>query len=257
MTAAKGLKNLAELAYVDLRCSHCPVQHHAICGALDTSQMHELTDIMTHRHYSVGDEILHQDETSQLFAIVVKGIVKLTRILPDGREQIVGLLTDSDTLGDIESATSHDNAGCVTDVELCCFRRKQFEAVLDKHPELARYLLKKARADLDEARDWIAVLGRLGAMEKVARFVLWLDREERPGCAHRSATGPSQLVHTPLRREEMAGFLGMTIETVSRNMTKLKTSGIIELLDSKSIRILDIDRLRDLAAADESDNSIF
>jgi CRP/FNR family transcriptional regulator len=207
---------------------------------------------MSHRHFSTGDEILHQDETSQLFAIIVSGVVKLTRMLPDGREQIVGLLSGSDILGNIEFAISHDSAICVTDVELCCFRRKQFEAVLDQHSELAHYLLRKAAADLDQARDWMTVLGRLGAMEKVSRFLLWLCRQEHTSCRHGKPKSPGPVVHMLLKREEIAGFLGMTIETVSRNMTKLKSDGVIELLDTKSILILDGNRLRDLAVIDEN-----
>lgn len=241
---------MAELVpqmHLGLRCAQCPVRHHAICSALDTPHIHELTDIMTHRHFLAGDEILHQDETSQLFAIIVRGIVKLTRMLPDGREQIVGLLSGSDILGDIETAVSHNSAECVTDVELCCFRRKQFEAVLDNHSELAHHLLKKAGTDLDEARDWMTVLGRLGAAEKIARFILWLHKEEHAGCVHRPPAESRQIIHLQLKREEIAGFLGITIETVSRNLTKLRTDGIIEMLDTKSIRITDIDRLRDLA----------
>jgi CRP/FNR family transcriptional regulator len=238
-----------------LRCAQCPVRHHAICSALDTPHIHELTDIMTHRHFQAGDHILHQDETSQLFAIIVKGIVKLTRMLPDGREQIVGLLSGSDTLGDIESAVSHNSAECVTDVELCCFRRKQFETVLDHHPELAHHLLKKAGVDLDEARDWMTVLGKLGATEKVARFILWLYKEEHAGCVHRPPAESRQTIQLQLKRDEIAGFLGITIETVSRNLTKLKSDGIIEMFDTKSIRITDIDRLRDLAMIYEDDES--
>ena len=241
---------MAELVpevHLDLRCAKCPVRHHAICSALDTPHIHELTDIMTHRHFCAGDEVLHQDETSQLFAIIVRGIVKLTRMLPDGREQIVGLLSGSDILGDIETSESHDSAQCVTDVEMCCFRRNQFETVLEKHPELAHHLLKKASANLDEARDWMMVLGRLGAMEKVARFILWQCNQEHPGCIHQTSQQSRQVVHMSLKREEIAGFLGMTIETVSRNMSKLRTDGIVEMPNAKDIRITDIDRLRDLA----------
>ena len=239
--------------HLDLRCANCPARHHAVCSALDSAHSRELSEIMSHRHFSSGDEILHQDETSQLFAIIVSGIVKLTRMLPDGREQIVGLLSGSDILGDINSATSHDSAECVTDVELCCFRRKQFEAVLNRRPELARHLLNKASEGLDQARDWMIVLGRLGAMEKVSRFLLWLCRQEHASCRHGPRPNPGPVVHILLKREEIAGFLGMTIETVSRNMSKLKTDGVIELLDAKSIRILDFDRLRDLAVSDEGE----
>lgn len=246
------MTELVPEVHLDLRCANCPVRHHAICSALDTPHIHELTDIMTHRHFCAGDEVLHQDETSQLFAIIVRGIVKLTRMLPDGREQIVGLLSGADILGDIETAVSHDSAQCVTDVEVCCFRRKQFEAVLEKHHELAHHLLKKASANLDEARDWMMVLGRLGAMEKVARFILWQCNKEYPGCIHQTSQQTRQIVHMTLKREEIAGFLGMTIETVSRNMSKLRADGIIDMPNAKDIRITDIDRLRDIAVIYEA-----
>ncbi len=181
--------------------------------------------------------------------------MKLTRMLPDGREQIVGLLKGTDILGHLETSISHDNVQCVTDVELCCFRRKQFEAVLDRHPELAHYMLKKSSSDLDDARDWMTVLGKLGAIEKVARFIMRLYEQEHPRCAHLPIEAGNQVVHLLLKREEIAGFLGMTIETVSRNMTKLKSDGLIELLDAKSIRILDVDRLRDVAMSYEDDGT--
>ena len=124
------MPGLEPVVQFDLRCTQCPVRHHAVCSALDGSHLHELSDIMAHRHFSAGDEILHQEETSQLFAVIVSGVVKLTRMLPDGREQIVGLLTATDTLGEVNASVSHNSAECVTDVELCCFKRMQFEAVL-------------------------------------------------------------------------------------------------------------------------------
>ena len=140
---------MAELVpelHLDLRCAQCPVRDYAICSALDTPQIHELTDIMTHRHFPAGEEILHQDETSQLFAIIVRGIVKLSRMLPDGREQIVGLLTGSDVIGDIETPVSNNSAVCVTDVELCCFRRKQFDVGF---PDTPPFVLRSSSKELE------------------------------------------------------------------------------------------------------------
>lgn len=114
------MSGLVPVFETDLRCARCPVRHHAVCSTLPGPHLHELSDIMAHRHFSAGDEILHQEETSQLFAVIVSGVVKLTRMLPDGREQIVGLLTATDTLGEIDASVSHNSVECVTDVELCC-----------------------------------------------------------------------------------------------------------------------------------------
>ena len=157
------LSRLEPVVQLDLRCTQCPVRHHAICSALDGQHLHELSDNVIHRHFSAGDEILHQEETSKLFAVIVSGVVKLTRMLPDGREQIVGLLTATDTLGEIDASVSHNSAECVTDVELCCFKRTQFETVLREHAELGKYLLHKSRQDLEKAQQFMTLLGRLGA----------------------------------------------------------------------------------------------
>lgn len=237
----------------DLRCAQCPVRHHAICDALGTSNIGELSDIMTHRTMSTGDVILHQGESSQLFAVIMSGVVKLTQILPDGREQIVGLLSAADSLGNPVSSVSNENAECVTDVKLCCFRRAQFGAVLRANPELEHRLLEKTVKDLKQARQWMTVLGKLGAQEKMARFILWLWKENEHICPHREQSELESIIYFPLKREEIAGLLGMTIETVSRNISKLKADGIIDLLDAKSIALRNVPRLQQIAQTYEDD----
>jgi len=93
----------------------------------------------------------------------MSGVVKLTQILPDGREQIVGLLSAADCLGNPVSSVSNENAECLTKAKLCCFRRTQFGSVLRTNPELEHRLLEKTVRDLKQARQWMTVLGQLGA----------------------------------------------------------------------------------------------
>jgi CRP/FNR family transcriptional regulator len=245
------MPGLEPVVQFDLRCTQCPVRHHAVCSALDGSHLHELSDIMTHRYFSAGDEMLHQEETSQLFAVIVSGVVKLTRMLPDGREQIVGLLTATETLGEVNASVSHNSAECVTDVELCCFKRTQFEAVLREHSELGQYLLLKSRQDLEKAQQLMTLLGRMGAIEKVASFLLWLWREEQSHCLHKAESDGNPTINLLLKREEIATFLGATIETISRNISKLRTMGMIKLIDTKVIEITDIQGLRRIAQSDD------
>jgi len=239
------------LVVFDLRCTQCPVRHHAVCSALDGSHLHELSDIMTHRHFSAGDEILHQEETSQLFAVIVSGVVKLKRMLPDGREQIVGLLAATDTLGEVNASVSHNSAECVTDVELCCFKRTQFETVLREHSELGQYLLLKSREDLENAQQLVILLGRLGALEKVASFLLWLWQEEQSHCLHKVESDGNSTINLLLTRAEIANFLGTTLETVSRKISKLKSMGMIKQIDMKTLEICDVDGLREIAQSGE------
>lgn len=245
------MTNLKPIEGLDLKCANCPVRHRAVCQALDGSNLHELSDIMLHRHLSAGDTIVHQDETSQLFAIIVSGVVKLTSLLPDGRQQIVGLLTEADLLGNLFSSDSHYDAECVTDVELCCFRRSQFERVLQEYPEVGHRLLEKSLNDVDDARKWLMALGRKSAIEKVATFLLWLRGNGDHHCPYLRGGDGREIVEFPFSRQEIANFLGLTLETVSRTLSKLNTAGTIQLIESNRIELIDPEQLRDIASSAE------
>lgn len=226
----------------------CPVRHRAVCRALDGSNLHELSDIMVHRHFKAGDSIFHQDETSQLFAIVVSGVVKLTRLLPDGRQQIVGLLSDADCLGNLFTGDSPDEAECVTDVELCCFRRAQFEGVIKEFPEIGHRLLQKSLKDIDDAREWLTALGRKSAIEKISTFLLWLRGDGEHHCPYVQEVDGHEIVEFPFSRQEIANFLGLTLETVSRTLSKLNSGGTIKLIEANRIELTDVDQLYEISS---------
>lgn len=244
------MPSTAEIGVPDLRCGSCPVHHHAVCQALGGLYLDELAGIMTHRHFAAGTEIVHQGETSHLFGIIASGVVKLTRSLSDGRQQIVCLLSETDCIGDVFSSLSHDNAMCVTDVELCCFHRKQFDEIIKTHPILGHHLLRRVTLDLEEARQWLTALGRKNSFEKVAMFLLWLWIEEHEHCLHAPKPANDLVLHFPFSREEIADFLGLTIETVSRNISKLDADGVIMLVNAKCIEIRHLNRLRQIAESD-------
>ena len=129
------------------------VRHHAICCAFADSELHALREIMVHRIYKAGQIIILDEEELSPHSVVVSGVVKLIKSLPDGRQQILGLLFASDFLGRVFSATSHNFAEAVTDVELCCFPHNHFERIVKTHPAFERELLKRTLSDLDDARD--------------------------------------------------------------------------------------------------------
>ncbi len=218
---------------------------------MEGSSLHELSAIMLHRHFEPGESIIHQDETSQLFAIIVSGVVKLTRLLPDGRQQIVGFLSSADLLGNLFSVDSHDEVECVTDVELCCFRRAQFEAVLRQHPELEHRLLQKSLKDVDDAREWLTALGRKNATEKVATFLIWLRGNGGQHCPYVRDYEGHNVLEFPFSRQEIANFLGLTLETVSRTLSKLSAAGVIRLIESNRIEVIDPTALDEVASPSE------
>ncbi len=226
------------------RCSWCPAGSDGICCELSEAQFKDLSQLMRHRHFEAGSQIVHQDDTSGLFAFVVSGTIKLSRMLPDGRRQIVCFLSEADCLGDLYKGISHDTAECVTEVVLCCFPRKPFEAVLKKHPELEHRLFLRAMNNLDETREWLFALGRKKSPERVAMFLLWLLRKKDTRLSDGSNLSDASFLHCAFSRQEIADFLGLTVETVSRQFSKLRRAGVISLHPDRCIEILDLEALQ-------------
>jgi CRP/FNR family transcriptional regulator len=230
-------------------CDKCPVRNRALCGSLSADELKVLAKISHRKHFDAGQIILTDDETPDYFANVLSGVVKLTKMLPDGREQIVGLQFSSDFLGRPLKSRAPYFAEAATPVELCCFSKAEFEKLLVVTPSIERRLFENTLSELDAARDWILILGQKTAQEKVASFIHLLARRAmQSGCEHAPPSGPREVRFVlPLTRAEIGDFLGLTIETVSRQMTRLKSQGFIKLDGLRTIIVPDMDRLQELA----------
>jgi CRP/FNR family transcriptional regulator, anaerobic regulatory protein len=229
------------------RCDHCPVRHQAVCGAMDEVQIRKLGQISHRKKISPGQTIISDEEPVDFFANIVSGVVKLTKTLPDGRQQIVGLLFAPDFLGRAYSESNPYTAEAATNVEICSFPNAAFERVVGEYPGLQLRLFRHTLDELDAARDWMLLLGRKTAEEKVASFLLMLARRSLTiGCKH-SAPADIASFELPLTRADIADYLGLTIETVSRQLTRLKTSNVIKLNSNRQILVPDVDRLARVA----------
>jgi CRP/FNR family transcriptional regulator len=112
--------------------------------------------------------------------------------------------------------------------------------LIDVYPEIKHHLFERTLDELDAARDWMLLLGRKSAEEKVASFLLMLARRRVfAGCSHQGGLAATQF-ELSLRRMDMADFLGLTIETISRQLTRLKAAGIIRMIDTRTINVPDV-----------------
>ena len=210
-----------------------------MCGALPPERLAELNRGAARRHYPPGQMIAGRDPADDRFAIVVSGVVKLIKSLPDGRHQIVTLLFPSDLLGRPFGADSKYVAETATDVELCCFNRQTFERLLQEESGLRQLFLERTLDDIDAGRDWMLLLGRKNAQERVAALILLLlRRQSGPECAT-CTPAPDHQIDLPLSRSEMADYLGLRIETVSRQLKRLQADGIIEA-HGRTITVRDV-----------------
>ncbi|MCB1379046.1 MAG: Crp/Fnr family transcriptional regulator [Alphaproteobacteria bacterium] len=229
------------------RCDHCAVRHQAVCGAMDEVQIKKLAQIAHRKKIPAGQTIISDEEPVDFFANVISGAVKLTKTLPDGRQQIVGLLFPPDFLGRAFSKSNPYTAEAATDVEICTFPNMAFERLVGEYPGLQERLFKHTLDELDAARDWMLLLGRKTAEEKVSSFLYLLaKRSLMLGCPHRTALETATF-ELPLTRSDVADYLGLTIETVSRQLTRLKTSNVIRLSSNRLIMVPDMARLAHVA----------
>ncbi len=171
-------------------------------------------------------------------ANVIEGVLKLSTGTEDGREQIVGVVYPSDFIGRPFGATTRHTVTALTDANVCVFARSDFDGFASKHPALESKLLRRTLAELDRTRKWMLLLGRKNAEEKLATFLL--DMSERliePGCE--SSEEALSSFELPFSRQQVADVLGLTIETVSRQFTRLKKDGIVDLPSRRAVKILD------------------
>jgi CRP/FNR family transcriptional regulator len=225
-------------------CERCPARHGGVCDRIGTEELAALNRMARHRRFSPGQTIMAESEAPAFMANIISGAVKLTKSLPDGRQQIVGLLFPPDFLGRAIGHGENCLAEAATEVELCCYPAEAFRALMRAHPSLERRLLEKALDELDAAREWMVLLGRKTASEKVASFFLMLTRRAMlahcPACEGRE----TPRLAVPLKRADIADYLGLTIETVSRQITALKRKGILVPAADGVFEVPDLEALK-------------
>lgn len=224
-------------------CDLCVVRNRAICAALDATELEALNAIGRRRTLAAGESLMWEGQESLLVANVLEGVLKLSTGTEDGREQIVGVVYPSDFIGRPFGSTTSHSVTALTDARVCVFARRDFDAFARNHPELEHKLLERTLGELDRTRRWMLLLGRKSAGEKVASFLLELsERLVEPGCQV-SFMPNRQRFTLPFSRQQIADVLGLTIETVSRQFTRMKAAGIIALPSRREVVIRDMDAL--------------
>jgi len=230
------------------RCAQCTIRHRAVCSYCGPDDLAHLDAVKFYRNFVPGQEIVAAGEETDFLGSVVDGVVALSKTMADGRRQTVGLMFPSDFIGRPMRPIAPYDAVAVTPVRLCLFARTRFERILRETPSLEKRLLEMTLDELDSARDWMLLLGRKTAQEKIATFLSILAR--RAAALENKRLDTVLQFELPLTREAIADYLGLTIETVSRQITGLRKAGVIELAEARSIRVPDYLALLDVAGED-------
>ena len=208
--------------------------------------MGQLNRIGRHVELKKGQTLMWEGDDSLVVASIVTGIFKLSSSLEDGREQIISLAFPADFVGRPFGNKNEYSVEALTDARICVFSRTDFDKFARSHPELEHKLLERTLDQLDDARRWILLLGRKTASERVASFLLEISTKLGvSGCT--AANKKLTEFELPFGRKQVADILGLTIETVSRQLTLFKNDGVIGLPDRRNICILDDQKLHTLS----------
>lgn len=205
-------------------------QFHAIAGHAGL--------VATEFSYKKDEEIYGEDEPSDYVYQVISGSVRSYKLLSDGRRQIGAFYLPGDVFG-LESGPVHRlTAEAVVDTTVRLVKRRSLEQAAGIAVQVARSLWTMTAGELRHAEDHMLLLGRKNAMERVASFLLEMDR--------RLAT--TGMVALPMCRRDIGDYLGLTLETVSRALSQLHTDGVVGFSGARQIVLRNRQRLRNLDA---------
>ncbi|WP_374449325.1 Crp/Fnr family transcriptional regulator [Stella sp.] len=214
-------------------CRACDVRQFSVCNVLDAPDLQRLAEVVTTITLPAHRAVFHEGDPAEHLYNVTSGCVKLYKLLADGRRQVTGFLFAGDFLGLALEDDYAYSAETVSEATLCRFPRRRLERLLEDLPKLEKRLLGNASNELAAAQDQMILLGRKSAREKIASFLVNLaGRAERRG-------QPSDPLPLPMSRTDIADYLGLTTETVSRTFTQLKTQRVITLLPGGMVALTD------------------
>jgi len=195
------------------------------CGtAANASEIRELQRLANPVHFRPGKTIFSEGELAESAFGLSQGVVRLYKLLPDGRRHVLAFALPGDFLGMPLTDRHTFSADAIGEVSLCRFSRSELTKFIQSSPNVMRLMVEFASRELDMAQDQLLLLGNGSAEEKVAIFLVsWRNRLTR--MAVRSETVP-----LPMRRQDIADYLGLKLETVSRTLARLEQKNVIRLM---------------------------
>lgn len=225
---------------MSIPCTQCLARRGTICAALDEQQLARLFALATTERIAAKTWLVRPGDLADHVFLLRSGHAHVSRVTRDGKRQILAFIFPGDIFAFTQEPRYVYGAFADTDLLLCRLSRTRFDAFVDRTPELDRRIRQQLVRLLDSAQELIFTLGRKTALERVASFVWYLQyRQRKLGHA-----GPRWAI--PMSRADIADFLGLTGESVSRALTRLRRDGLIDLPEPGAVEIRDMVRLREV-----------
>lgn len=203
-----------------------------------SSELGALREIGANLTFARNETIFSEGDSAEYSYRVVSGAVRLCKMLSNGRRQIADFFLPGDFFA-LGGASEHAfTAEAVNDAVVVCFQRRRIERLCDEAPDIRKDLLSRLYRDLSAAQNHLVMLGRQSAKERVASFLLLL--------AGRVKASNGESIELPMGRQDIADYLGLTIETVCRALSDLKRSRLITTPNTHEVVLNNIEALQQL-----------
>ena len=197
------------------------------------------------RRIKSGTVVIEAGQPSAEIGYVITGTLAMTQVIDDGRKHIIGLLVPTDLYGRLFGGVTAYRVEALSEATLCSFDRTYFETLMRQEPDIERLFLLHILDELDAAREWLFLISGRKVINRTAALLAILARRTRPK-THTKAIK----VHLPLRRQELAHYLGTSPESLSRSFHELADRGILEIIDPQHFAILNLGGLIELSGHD-------
>lgn len=225
-------------------CGTCGSRVAGLCRPLDAATLDDVLAEAEHVTFAARDHLFQEgDQAGHVFTLVT-GTAKLVRLLPDGREQVVGFRFAGDVVGYTPSGTYPFAAQLLTAATVCRLDRRRLDLLMRSYPALERRFLDLCIQELTATQDQLVTVGRRTAEARLAAFLLSLAESGR----QRHLPGP--VLDMPMTRADIADFLGLTLETVSRSFTAFRRRGWIREPSHGRVELLQRQALTELIDGD-------
>lgn len=230
-------------------CVSCTAHKLAICAKLKGDELNVFAAKSTQQKFKAGQLLFAECEDANTVYTIVSGDVRLSRMLDDGRRQITGFKSKGDFIGLSTNGLYTSNAEAINDVAVCQISARTLEHSLEEFSALQSQLMGMMQREVIELQNHMVVLGRKTPIEKIAHFIVERAKFSMPN----AMTEAEETVELslPMTRVDIADFLGLTIETVSRTFTKLRKLSLIELKTAHDVIVLDLNALELIAVGEK------
>lgn len=213
-----------------LPCLYCPVKAFNVCGVLEYDRQKELFELGIQQTWTRRQSLFRAGDSVRAVFKIISGMVAVSKPLADGRRQVLDFFLAGDLCGYLQVDGKYAFDGtAITEVRTCSFNRRRFDAFAVAHQDVATVIKETLEGKLHHVSQHMAVIGQLTSTERVANF---LGRLSIAYSEHAIQTRPLLL---PMNRADIADYLGLRLETVSRAFSRLRKKGLLEYEEDRIV----------------------